>query len=218
MITITQYAIDTLTSHNLETSKKNIDSFRKNITRKLKKENKWDTAQEKIINGVKTKVFREDTLNNIDMRDYLLKLTGKKLNIPFKIIKEKNSKKLGEYEKNYEKGMQQAQWELDNPEKAEKLRQEREYKESIEPPFNPNSPQMQQALHNLMLEALFDKFFKMTPEQKEKFLKDYHQIHNVDNSIILDDAIDDKDLGLTQLTAAQERLKHPEKYYYNERE
>lgn len=218
MITITQYAINTLTNQNLETSKKNIDSFRKNITRKLKKVGEWDNAQEKIIKGVKTKIFNENTLNNIDMRDYLIKLTSKKINIPLKIIKEKNSLTLRSYDENYEKGMQQAQWELENPEKAEKLRQEREYKESIEPKFNPNTPQMQQALHNLMLEALFNKFFKMTDEQKEKFLKDYHQIHNVDNSIILDSAIDNNDLGLTHLIASQERLEHPEKYYYNERE
>ena len=67
--------------------------------------------------------------------------------------------------------------------------------------------QKRKGLNELMLKALFDKFFTMNDEQKELFFNDlstnywdYEEVGDNPNFVI-----------------GQKRLKNPEKYYYSEK-
>lgn len=221
MITITEFVKKNLQTFNLSTSQKNIMNLRKALTRRLKQEKLWDKAERRKINGVWTRFFKESDLQRIDLNDYIIKLISKNTHIPTKQLKANNKKRLQEYEENQEKdqekGQKQYYFELEHPDEAREQKQKEEYQRGLFQPLDENSPQMQNALHTMMLEALFNKFFTMTPEQKKQFFYDYNMNKNWDHTIAYEDAVDANDPGLTVYTAVEEKLKHPEKYYYDEK-
>lgn len=100
--------------------------------------------------------------------------------------------------KEVEKQLEKNQLELDQ-----------RYTNEVPNPYGPErGEQLEKSLDRLMLRALFKKFFTMTEEQKELFAEDrgklYYDFDDVANSTIF--------------ALAQQRLKHPEKYYYTEKD
>lgn len=192
MITLKDFIIKTLKENHIPITEKNIAKLRYKYTRKLKEKNLWTTALTKKIDRNETKFFKEEDLNSIsqDIKPYLTRISIKEAGFDPKKVEKLKKKRAGELE--------DARLEMINnftsPDKEK----------PIEPKLT--EKQKKTALNTLMLTAIFDHFFTMTPQQKDLFLHDYQ------NSLL------DSDFTATEnWIMSQERLKAPEKYYYSKK-
>lgn len=197
MITLKDFIIKTLKENYIPITEKNIAKLRYKYTRKLKENNLWTTAKTIKIDRTETKLFNENDLNNIsqDIKLYLTRLSLKEAGFDPKEIKKLKRKRAGELE--------DARLEMiNNVMSADKKDFSKE--DQLEPKLTEN--QKQKALDKLMLTAIFNHFFTMTPRQKDLFLHDYQSYF-----------IDPDFTTSTEWIIAQERLKDPEKYYYSKK-
>lgn len=198
MITLKDFIIKTLKENYIPITEKNIAKLRYKYTRKLKENNLWTAAKTIKIDRTETKLFNENDLNNIsqDIKLYLTRLSLKEAGFDPKEIKKLKKKRAGELE--------DARLEMiNNMMLADKKDFSKE--DQLEPKLTEN--QKQKALDRLMLTAIFNHFFTMTPRQKDLFLHDYQSYF-----------IDPEFTTSTEWIIAQQRLKKPEKYYYSKKE
>lgn len=201
MITLTQFLENELRKYHLPVNKKNLGNLRSRYRRQLGRLRLWDTAEQKVIGRSKTRVFDEEDLINIahsrEIQNYMDKLT-KKIALKQSGLTKQEFNKL------------QAKLNREIDEADEELYKQETFDIDAEiAPSAKNIPfaNKQKALHNLMLEAIFSKFFTMTEEQKKQFFEDFAASY-WDNEIIRDNPA---------WTSAQARLTHPDKNYYTER-
>lgn len=192
MITLKDFIIKTLKENHIPITEKNIAKLRYKYTRKLKENNSWTSAKTVKIDRNETKLFKEDDLNNIsqDIKPYLTRISIKEAGFNPKDIEKLKKKRAGELE--------DARLEMiNNLTSSDK-------EKPIEPKLT--EKQKENALNTLMLTAIFNHFFTMTPQQKDLFLHDYQSYF-----------IDPDFTASNEWIIAQERLKKPEKYYYSKK-
>lgn len=197
MITLKDFIIKTLKENHIPITEKNIAKLRYKYTRKLKENNLWTTALTKKIDRNETKFFKKNDLISIsqDIKPYLIKLSIKEAGFDPKKVEKLKKKRAGELE--------DARLEMiNNVISSDKKDFSKE--DPIEPKLTEN--QKQKALDRLMLTAIFNHFFTMTPQQKELFLQDY-KTNFFDSDFTANES----------WIISQERLKAPEKYYYSKK-
>lgn len=192
MITLKDFIIQTLRENHIPINEKNIAKLRYKYTRKLKENNLWTSAKTIKIDRNETKLFNKNDLNIIsqDIKPYLTRISIKEAGFDPKDIEKLKKKRAGELE--------DARLEMiNNLTSSDK-------EKPIEPRLT--EKQKENALNTLMLTAIFNHFFTMTPQQKDLFLHDYQSYF-----------IDPDFTASNEWIIAQERLKEPKKYYYSKK-
>lgn len=136
--TLTSYIEDIFTNYKIEYTKKNFNAIRIKFERELKRLHKWDTAEQKLIGKKITRLFNYLDLKKVEVnsRDYLLKKS--------KIDKAEYLKHLEKYDY-YMENRDIINDEINN---------------DLENSCNNYTPYVsEQEQINLMIEALFYKFF-----------------------------------------------------------
>lgn len=201
MITLTDFLTNELKKYNLQVNKKNLAKLRHKYTKELKAKNLWDKAEIKLIEKSKTRIFKEKDLEQISysLHNYMTNLVIKESGFSKSEIKKTQKENAQAIEEGREKWLEYI--ETHTP---EEIYDNENYSD---PAPSATKEQKKQGLNELMLTALFNKFFKMTPEQKNLFFNDL-STNNWDGEMFATDE---------NWIISQKRLKHPEKYYYSER-
>lgn len=156
----------------------------------------WKKAPTILVERSKTKNFKTEDLLEADRQayNYMINLAIKSSNLDPKEIKTEvinQEKALNDY---YDKISNMSQEEYYN------------YSKNQEDDYGPeNGEALKNSLRDLMIEALFNKFFTMTPEQKNLFAHDRGTLYWPGEESITSETV----------IIAKKRLKHPEKYYYS---
>lgn len=156
----------------------------------------WEKAPTILVERSKTKNFKTEDLLEADRQayNYMINLAIKSSNLDPKEIKTEvinQEKALNDY---YDKISNMSQEEYYN------------YSKNQEDDYGPeNGEALKNSLRDLMIEALFNKFFTMTPEQKDLFAHDRGTLYWPGEESITSETV----------IIAKKRLKHPEKYYYS---
>lgn len=156
----------------------------------------WEKAPTILVERSKTKNFKTEDLLEADRQayNYMINLAIKSSNLDPKEIKTEvinQEKALNDY---YDKISNMSQEEYYN------------YSKNQEDDYGPeNGEALKNSLRDLMIEALFNKFFTMTPEQKNLFAHDRGTLYWPGEESITSETV----------IIAKKRLKHPEKYYYS---
>ena len=157
--TLTTYIEDIFTNYEIEYTKKNFNAIRIKFERELKRLNLWENAEQKLIGKKITRLFHYLDLKKVEVisRDYLLKKS--------KIDKNKYLKHLDKYDY-YKENRDIINDEINN---------------ELEDSYNNYTPYVsEQEKINLMIEALFYKFFKGI--DVEKWQKDLERVEFTDES------------------------------------
>ena len=136
--TLTSYIEDIFTNYKIEYTKKNFNAVRIKFERELKRLHKWDTAEQKLIGKKMTRLFNYLDLKKVEVnsRDYLLKKS--------KIDKAK-----------YLEHLEKHDYYMENRDIVND-----EINNDLENSYNNYIPYVsEQEQINLMIEALFYKFF-----------------------------------------------------------
>lgn len=163
--TLTTYIEDIFTNYEIEYTKKNFNAIRIKFERELKRLDKWNNAEQKLIGKKITRLFNYLDLKKVEVnsRDYLLKKS--------KIDKNEYLKHLDKYDSYLENR------DIIND----------EINTELENSYNNYIPYVsEQEKINLMIEALFYKFFNGI--NVELWQKDLEQIEFADDSD-LDDVV-----------------------------
>ena len=201
MISLKDFIINELETYHIPVNKKNLAKLRSHFTKELKYKKLWDQAPTKLVERSKTKTFKKEDLEAIakSLSPYLINLSIKASGLdPKKIeaLQKKHQQKLDDAEEEwitYISTHSQRQIENDlHNDPTPKLSTDQKY----------------QALNFLMTQAIFDRFFTMTKEQKDLYLHDFASTKQ-------DSDLTYNDKGWI---IAQERLKKPEKYYYSRKD
>ena len=204
MITLNDFMSNELKTFHLPVNKKNLAKLRNKYTKELKSKNLWNSTQTEINGKSKTKLFKEEDLQQISRKlyKYMTNLVIQESGFSRKEIlteAKKNSQELEDSQRNWIDF-------INTHTQDEVYAYEHRFDYDPAPPAN--EQQKQKGLNELMLTALFNKFFNMTIEQKELFFNDlstkywdYEEVADNPNFIV-----------------SQKRLEHPEKYYYSEKE
>lgn len=156
----------------------------------------WEKAPTILVERSKTKNFKTEDLLEADRQayNYMISLAIKSSNLDPKEIKTEvinQEKALNDY---YDKISNMSQEEYYN------------YSQNQNDDYGPESGEaLKNSLRDLMIEALFNKFFTMTPEQKNLFAHDRGTLYWPGEESITSETV----------IIAKKRLKHPEKYYYS---
>lgn len=157
--TLTTYIEDIFTNYEIEYTKKNFNAIRIKFERELKRLNLWENAEQKLIGKKITRLFHYLDLKKVEVisRDYLLKKS--------KIDKNKYLKHLDKYDY-YMENRDIINDEINN---------------ELEDSYNNYTPYVsEQEKINLMIEALFYKFFNGI--DIEKWQKDLERVEFTDES------------------------------------
>lgn len=157
--TLTTYIEDIFTNYEIEYTKKNFNAIRIKFERELKRLNLWENAEQKLIGKKITRLFHYLDLKKVEVisRDYLLKKS--------KIDKNEYLKHLDKYDY-YMENRDIINDEINN---------------ELEDSYNNYTPYVsEQEKINLMIEALFYKFFNGI--DVEKWQKDLERVEFTDES------------------------------------
>lgn len=157
--TLTTYIEDIFTNYEIEYTKKNFNAIRIKFERELKRLNLWENAEQKLIGKKITRLFHYLDLKKVEVisRDYLLKKS--------KIDKNEYLKHLDKYDY-YMENRDIINDEINN---------------ELENSYNNYIPYIsEQEKINLMIEALFYKFFDGI--NIELWQKDLDQVEFTDDS------------------------------------
>lgn len=157
--TLTTYIEDIFTNYEIEYTKKNFNAIRIKFERELKRLNLWENAEQKLIGKKITRLFHYLDLKKVEVisRDYLLKKS--------KIDKNEYLKHLDKYDY-YMENRDIINDEINN---------------ELEDSYNNYIPYVsEQEKINLMIEALFYKFFNGI--DVEKWQKDLERVEFTDES------------------------------------
>lgn len=203
MFSLTEFITNELKNFHLRVNKKNLTKLRNKYTKELKARNLWNNAKTELIGKSKTKIFKKEDLENISRSfyDYMKNLVIEESGFSKKEILDTEKKITKEIEDSRTKWINF----LETHTQDEIYEYEHQYNYVPDPPAN--EQQKREGLNELMLTALFNKFFTMTDEQKEMFFNDLstkywngEEMATSPNWII-----------------GHKRLEHPEKYYYSEK-
>lgn len=157
--TLTTYIEDIFTNYEIEYTKKNFNAIRIKFERELKRLNLWENAEQKLIGKKITRLFDYLDLKKVEVnsRNYLLKKS--------KINKNEYLKHLDKYD-----------YYMDNRDIINN-----EINNELENSYNNYTPYVsEQEKINLMIEALFYKFFNGI--DVEKWQKDLERVEFTDES------------------------------------
>lgn len=157
--TLTTYIEDIFTNYEIEYTKKNFNAIRIKFERELKRLNLWENAEQKLIGKKITRLFDYLDLKKVEVnsRNYLLKKS--------KINKNEYLKHLDKYD-----------YYMDNRDIIND-----EINNELENSYNNYTPYVsEQEKINLMIEALFYKFFNGI--DVEKWQKDLERVEFTDES------------------------------------
>ena len=183
--TLTTYIEDIFTNYEIEYTKKIFNAIRIKFERELKRLGKWDEAEQKLIGKKITRLFNYSDLKKVEFnsREYLLKKS--------KVDKNEYLKHLDKYDY-YMENRGIINDEINN---------------ELENSYNNYTPYVsEQEKINLMIEALFYKFFNGI--NIELWEKDLDRVEFTDDS-------DTDDIDFFN---ASKRLKNKVKYYVIKKE
>ena len=203
MVTLNNLMISELRAFHLPVNKKNLAKLRNKYTKELKAQQLWENAQTEIRGKSKTKLFKQEDLQQISRKfyKYMTNLVIQESGFSKQEILTEAKKNAQDIEDS------QRDWiDFINTHTQEEVYDyQNRYNYDPAPPAT--EKQKRKGLNELMLKALFDKFFTMNDEQKELFFNDlstnywdYEEVGDNPNFVI-----------------GQKRLKNPEKYYYSEK-
>lgn len=197
--TLTQFIDEQCTKLNLKKDQKTLMKMRTKFVRTLKELGIWDKAETKLIDRSKTKVFTNAQLYELHqaVRPYLLKLLPEHERLEIEQTQENNLNIIKEHIEEIETKLTLSMEDYDLD----------EYKKYIEKQYEPPIP-TQEEINNLMLEALFLKFFE--PINIKQWSDDLDRINLIDpfDSDAVTDIINIR---------AQNRLKNKIKAYVKEK-
>ena len=193
MLTLSQFIEQQLKIYGVQSNEQNRKkiylNLRAKFTTELKKLGIWQKAETKLIGKTQTKVFTPEDLRKLakNTHDYMTKFAIKQSGLSQKEVQDRKKKNQEELQKDYE------------------------YQLAHGYDVDPYGPEQGKALHDslndLMLKALFDKFFTMTEDQKAQFAQDRGYAY-----------YDPEELANSELyVLAKNRLDHPLGNYYTEK-
>ena len=219
-LTLKDFIIRQLTEYNLPVTDKNLKKLRRKFTSILKAEpfkskQTWEKA-ETITNGKnKTKLFSFKDLQQVAKiaAPYMKKQCINNATMPKKELQraiKKNTAALIEQDKAFQESQKKFEKEIQNP-NSKFWKTNTNFEEPVIPPdFDQNEETLKEDINQIMLEAIFQKFFKPAPHWKKQFVDDYNITHDPAS----DDYINDP-----RYIDADYRLSHPKgpKSYYQDR-
>lgn len=200
------FSIKQLQKYNLPVTDQNLKKLRRKFTSVLKTDkpfkqrNTWENAKSQIIGRNKVKFFDSKDLAILEQKvqHYMEKQIIKNASMPAKQMKKeikKNRLTLAQIDEEMQQQQDKLTKELSNP------------KSPIWNKFSPESTNQQQLnssiydqteetlrdeINQIMLEALFNKFFIPAPNWKKRFVHDYNLVNNpaadqnIDSPIYID--------------------------------
>lgn len=218
------FSIKQLQKYNLPVTDQNLKKLRRKFTSVLKTDkpfkqrNTWENAKSQIIGRNKVKFFDSKDLAILEQKvqHYMEKQIIKNASMPAKQMKKeikKNRLTLAQIDEEMQQQQDKLTKELSNP------------KSPIWNKFSPESTNQQQLnssiydqteetlrdeINQIMLEALFNKFFIPAPNWKKRFVHDYNLVNN---------PAADQNIDSPLYIDANYRLTHPkgENSYYKDR-
>lgn len=197
--TLTEFIDEQCTSLNLPKDEKTVMKMRNKFTRTLKDLGIWDQAETKIIDRARTKVFTNDQLYQLQqaVRSYMIKLLPTHEREEIEQTQQENIKRIKDHilEMQRKLSLSMEGYDLD------------EYDHYVDQQYEAPKP-TQEEINNLMLEALFLKFFE--PIDITRWSKDLALLNVVD-------AYDTESATDPVNIKAQNRLKDKIKAYVREK-
>ena len=197
--TLTEFIDEQCTRLNLPKDEKTVMKMRNKFTRTLKDLGIWDQAETKIIDRARTKVFTNDQLYQLQqaVRSYMIKLLPTHEREEIEKTQQENIKRIKDHilEMQRKLSLSMDGYDLD------------EYDHYVDQQYEAPKP-TQEEINNLMLEALFLKFFE--PIDITRWSKDLALLNVVD-------AYDTESATDPVNIKAQNRLKDKIKAYVREK-
>ena len=149
--TLSQFIDEQCTKLNLPKDAKTLMKIRNKFTRTLKQLGIWEEAETKVIDRSKTKIFTNTQLYQLHhaVRPYLLKLLPKKERYEIERTQQENLEIIKDHVQEIERNLSLSMKDY-NPD---------EYERYTDKQYELPTP-TQDEIYNLMLEALFLKFFE----------------------------------------------------------
>ncbi|MTS55289.1 hypothetical protein GMC94_10705, partial [Streptococcus parasanguinis] len=167
--TLTEFIDEQCTRLNLPKDEKTVMKMRNKFTRTLKDLGIWDQAETKIIDRARTKVFTNDQLYQLQqaVRSYMIKLLPTHEREEIEQTQQENIKRIKDHilEMQRKLSLSMEGYDLD------------EYDHYVDQQYEAPKP-TQEEINNLMLEALFLKFFE--PIDITRWSKDLALLNVVD--------------------------------------
>lgn len=218
------FSIKQLQKYNLPVTDQNLKKLRRKFTSVLKTDktfkqrNTWENAKSQIIGRNKVKFFDSKDLAILEQKvqHYMEKQIIKNASMPAKQMKKeikKNRLTLAQIDEEMQQQQDKLTKELSNPKSpiwnkfSPESTNQHQLNSSI---YDQTEETLRDEINQIMLEALFNKFFIPAPNWKKRFVHDYNLVNNpaadqnIDSPIYID---------------ANYRLTHPkgENSYYKDR-
>lgn len=214
------FSIKQLQKYNLPVTEKNLKKLRRKFTAVLKtqdpfdKKEVWKNAEPKIIGRNNVKFFdsKDLTLLEQKIKPYMEKQVIKNATMPVKQLKKeitKNKSDLIEADRINKEAQEQFIKDFTDPNSLSTANANFIPSHSYDM-YMENTESLRDEINQIMLEALFNKFFIPAPNWKKRFVQDYNLVNspnaeqNLDSPLYID---------------ANYRLTHPKgtKSYYQDR-
>lgn len=218
---LNEFSTKQLQNYNLPVTEKNLKKLRRKFTSVLKndeyfyKKQVWQKTKSKTIGRNRIKLFDSEDLTILEqkIRPYMEKQVIKDASMPVNQLKKeikKNRSILAKEDVEMVKAQDKLAKELSNPKSPmwnSFSQTTTDHHPSI---YNQTEETLRDEINQIMLEALFNKFFIPAPNWKKRFVHDYNLVYdpaadqNIDSPLYID---------------AKYRLTHPkgEKSYYKDR-
>lgn len=221
---LNEFSTKQLQNYHLPVTEKNLKKLRRKFTSVLKndeyfyKKQVWQKTKSKTIGRNKVKLFDSKDLAILEkqVKSYMEKQVIKNASMPADQMKneiKKNHLALAQIDEEMQKQQDKLAKELSNPKSpmwnsfSPKSTNQQQFNSSI---YDQTEETLKDEINQIMLEALFNKFFIPAPNWKKRFVNDYNLVNdpaadqNIDNPLYID---------------ANYRLTHPkgEKSYYKDR-
>lgn len=212
---LNEFSTKQLQNYNLPVTEKNLKKLRRKFTSVLKndeyfyKKQVWQKTKSKTIGRNRIKLFDSEDLTILEqkIRPYMEKQVIKDASMPVNQLKKeikKNRSILAKEDVEMVKAQDKLAKELSNPKSPmwnSFSQTTTDHHPSI---YNQTEETLRDEINQIMLEALFNKFFIPAPNWKKRFVHDYNLVYdpaadqNIDSPLYID---------------AKYRLTHPKSYY-----
>ena len=218
------FSIKQLQKYNLPVTDQNLKKLRRKFTSVLKTDkpfkqrNTWENAKSQIIGRNKVKFFDSKDLAILEQKvqHYMEKQIIKNASMPAKQMKKeikKNRLTLAQIDEEMQQQQDKLTKELSNPKSpiwnifSPESTNQQQLNSSI---YDQTEETLRDEINQIMLEALFNKFFIPAPNWKKRFVHDYNLVNN---------PAADQNIDSPLYIDANYRLTHPkgENSYYKDR-
>lgn len=218
------FSIKQLQKYNLPVTDQNLKKLRRKFTSVLKTDktfkqrNTWENAKSQIIGRNKVKFFDSKDLAILEQKvqHYMEKQIIKNASMPAKQMKKeikKNRLTLAQIDEEMQQQQDKLTKELSNPKSpiwnkfSPESTNQHQLNSSI---YDQTEETLRDEINQIMLEALFNKFFIPAPNWKKRFVHDYNLVNN---------PAADQNIDSLLYIDANYRLTHPkgENSYYKDR-